>query len=213
MLKRMFFLAVGLLVIALTTDAGSQVVDPCLSEVSVSCPGVRLCACPSNDFENISDACDGGRIEIWVRDNTGAGISGIPTTDYWIDACDPALALCFKILNPVVADAVTDSGGYTTISGRIGGGGCVLTGGLYVAVQGNVITEGPLCNDATCLDIVVVSPDINGSCLVSIADLSIFCSSYNKSEGMVGYNDCCDFSDDGRCTLSDFAYFAEHYTH
>ena len=191
--------------------------DPCESEVSVSCPGMRLCICPSNDFERIGDACVDGYIEIWVRDRNAVGIPNVPPTDFWINACDPAQELCLVVPQPVVADSFTSElpafAGRTTISGRIAGGGCVLTGGLWVAVQGGVIQDLPGCIYITCLDIVVVSPDLNGDCTVSLADFQVFTMSYNKSEGMEGYNGCCDYNDDGQCALADFAFFAEHYQH
>ena len=204
-------------VLAVSADAFSQMVDPCESEASVSCPGMRLRICPSSDFDRISDICEDGYIEIWVRDRNGYGISNVPPTDYWINACDPAQELCLIVPQPVVADSLTSElpafRGRTTISGYISGGGCVLTGGLYVAVQGVVIQQLPGCIYLTCLDIVVVSPDINGDCTVSLADFQLFTMSYNKSEGMQGYNDCCDYTGDGNCQLGDFAFFAEHYQH
>ncbi len=215
--RRKLLATVLVSVAVLTSGAEAYVVDPCLSEASVSCPGVRLCICPSNDFENIRDACDGGYIEVWVIEYpTGKGIPGVPTTDYWINACDPAQELCLVLPQFVVADSITSGlpgfEGRTTISGTIAGGGCVLTGGLWLAVQGAVILE-PGCIDPACLDIVVVSPDLNGSCTVTLADFQLFGLSYNRSEGMPGFNSCCDFNDDGNCGLSDFAFFAEHYLH
>ena len=215
MSKSVLLMMVGLLVVALTTPAGSQVVDKCLSEASVSCSGMRFFICPSYDGKNISDACVGGLIEIWARDAAGTGIPNIPVTDYWINSCDPAQSLCLCIAPtvPVYADSPTNAAGYTTISGTICGGGCVLSGGLYVSVQGVVIYESTGCIVPTCLDIVIVSPDINGDCSVSLVDFWMFANSYNKSYGMTGYNDCCDFTGDGACTLSDFGYFGEHYLH
>ena len=218
MFEKILIVTVWLAVMVMTTGAAAQVIDLCFSEVSVSCPGVRLCICPSNDFEYIRDACDDGYIEIWVIDyHTGDGIPGVPPTDYWIGACDPTQQLCLIAPQPVVADSVTSGlpgfRGRTTISGRIAGGGCVLTGGLYVVVQGGVIMEDPVCLYPTCLDIIIVSPDINGDCRVSLADFFLFSLSYNKAEGMQGYNGCCDYNDDGECTLVDFAFFAEHYLH
>jgi len=49
--------------------------------------------------------------------------------------------------------------------------------------------------------------------VISLADFQLFGLSYNGSEGMEGYNGCCDFNDDGSCTQTDFAFFAEHYLH
>lgn len=205
-------------VLALTTDAGSQMVDPCLSEASVSCPGMRVFICPANDGDDISDVCEGGYIEIWVRDYGGEGIPNIPMTDFWINSCDPQQELCLISPQPVVADSLTSElpafRGRTTISGRIAGGGCVLTNGLWISVQGAVIEENyPLCDVVTCLDIVVLSSDITGDCRVSLSDFSMFANSYNKSLGQEGYNPCCDYTGDNAVTLLDFYLFRLHYQH
>lgn len=220
MRRNNLFMTVMLLVVTLAIPAGSQVVDPCLSETSASCPGMRLIVCPSSDGEVVSSTCAEGYIEIWVRDHhTGEGIPNIPWTDYWINSCDPNQELCLIAPQPVVADSLTSELpaflGRTTISATgIAGGGCVLSGGLWVAVQGGVLLENhPICDVVTCIDIVVVSPDITADCRVTISDFYYFTESYNKSYGMPGYNDCCDFTGDGSCTLSDFSYFAEHYNH
>jgi hypothetical protein len=217
MYRKVLLMTIGVLFVTAASHAGPSGTVGCYSEASVSCPGMRLCICPSNDFEFIRDACDGGYIEVWVRNPyTGEGIPEVPWTDYWINACDPAQELCLCV-QPVVADSLTSGlpgfEGRTTISGRITGGGCVLTGGLWIAVQGLVFTEGEYCEELLCLDIVIVSPDINGDCSVSLSDFQLFCQSYNKSEGMPDYNGCCDFTDDGECSLADFAFFAQHYNH
>lgn len=204
-----------LLVLATAVYAGD--VDDCYSECGVSCTGGRLSICPAGDFEFIRDMCGTGTDYIWVsvKDAANAGIPGIPWTDYWVNACDPAQELCMCSA-AVVADSLTNSLGNTTISGRVAGGGCVLTGGIYVAVQGKIILAGPYpcpTGDPICLDMKVVSPDLTADCQVVLGDLGVFGQSYNKCVGDAGYNDCCDYNDDTCCNLSDFAFMGEHYQH
>ena len=201
-----------LLVFATAAFAGD--VDNCRSDWGVSCVGMRVSICPQGDFEFIRDGCGTGTDYIWVdvRDVSGAGISGVPWSDYWLQACDPAEELCL-CANPVVADSLTNSAGRTTISGRIAGGGCVINNGLYLAVQGKIIVTWPACTIVTCHIIIIVSVDLTADCQVNLSDLGVFGLSYNKQLGDPGYNTCCDYNDDDKCNLSDFAFMGEHYLH
>lgn len=200
-----------LLVFATSVNAGD--VDPCESEWGVTCTGMRVSICPAGDFEFIFDGCNNGddAIEVWVRDGDGNGIPNIPNTDYWMNACDELQELCLCSA-PFGASQLTDIDGYTTIIGRIAGGGCVISGGLYMAVQGKTLTESD-CVTTACVDIQIVSPDINANCVVNLSDLNPFGLSYNTEVGDTDYNDCCDFTDDGFCNLSDFSSFGQHYQH
>ncbi len=202
-----------LLVFATSLYAGE--VDDCLSDVSLSCVGMRVSICPAGDFEFIRTGCGGtdDHIIVYARDSAGNGVSGIPRTDYWIQACDPAEELCLCTA-PIVADSITNDLGRTTISGRIAGGGCILNGGAYIAIQGQIVLEEPCgSTDWICLDIIIVSPDLTADCVVNLSDLGVFGLSYNKSYPETGYNDCCDYNDDTHCNLSDFAFMGEHYLH
>ncbi|MBN2069926.1 MAG: hypothetical protein JW814_00605 [Candidatus Krumholzibacteriota bacterium] len=201
-----------LLVFATSLYAGD--VDPCQSEFGVSCTGMRVSICPAGDFEWIYDGCGNGNDYIWLyaRDASGNGIEGIPWTDYWMNACDPAqeLSLCSA---PFAADALTDEFGYTEISGRISGGGCILSGGIYLAIQGKTIVDMPGCVDVTCVDIQIISPDLIPTGEVDLSDFSIFGDAYNTADGDAMYDDCCDYNGDKIINLSDFAFFGEHYLH
>lgn len=200
-----------LLVFATSVTAGD--VDPCESEFGASC-ALRVSICPAGDFEFIYDGCGTGADFIWLnaRDALGNGIEGIPWTDYWLQACDVAQELCLCSA-PFAADNLTDEFGYTEISGRIAGGGCILTGGVYLAIQGKTLVDAPACVATTCVTMVIVSPDLNADCAVNLSDLGVFGLSYNKSTGAPGYDPCCDFNDDSSCNLSDFAFIGEHYQH
>jgi hypothetical protein len=202
------------LVLVFATSLYAGDVDECLSDAGVSCVGMQVSICPAGDFEFIREGCGGCCDYIWIcaKDASGNGVYGIPWSDYWLNACDPAQELCL-CANSVVADSLTNEDGCTTISGRIAGGGCIITGGVYVAVQGKVIVDEPACTDVTCLDIEIVSPDLTADCQVNLSDLGVFGLSYNKAEGDPGYDPCCDYNDDDVCNLSDFAYMGAHYQH
>lgn len=202
------------LLLVLATSVNAGIVDPCESEFGVTCIGMRVSICPAGDFEFIFDGCDEGddAIEVWVRDGDGNGIQNIPFTDYWLNACDVAQELCLCSA-PFGASQLTDENGYTTIIGRIAGGGCILTGGIYLAVQGKVLVEQPGCVDVQCVDIQIISPDMNADCAVNLSDLGVFGLSYNKNLGNPSFNSCCDLNDDDKCNLSDFAFMGEHYQH
>lgn len=188
--------------------------DLCSSDWGASCSGMRVNICPQGDFELISEGCGTGNDYIWVEvlDWGSGGISGIPATDFWLQAIDPTEQLCL-CANPLVADSITNSAGRTTFSGPIAGGGCALNG-LYLRVQGITILEDwSGCTEVAVRDIVIVSPDLTTDCRVNLSDLGVFGLSYNKNLGDSGFNTCCDYNDDDKCNLSDFAWFAEHYRH
>ena len=202
-----------LLVFATSLHAGD--VDPCNSYFGISCVGMRVSICPAGDFEFIYDGCGTGSdyIYVYALDAGGLGIEGIPWTDYWLNACDPAQTLCL-CASPFAADALTDEFGYTEFSGRIAGGGCILTGGIYLAIQGKtIVTLASGCLDVQCELVQIVSPDLTADCQVNLSDLGVFGLSYNKNLGDPGYDSCCDYNDDDKCNLSDFAFMGEHYQH
>jgi hypothetical protein len=205
-----------LLVFATTAYAGD--VDECLSDwgwSDIECTVPRIAICPQGDFEFIRDGCGPGNDYIWVQvlDSSGNGIPGVPWSDYWLQACDPAEELCL-CANPVVADSLTNASGNTTITGRIAGGGCVVIGGLYLAIQGKiVVTVESGCITIKCVIIIIVSVDLTADCQVNLSDLGVFGLSYNKALGDPGYNTCCDYNDDDVCNLSDFAFVGAHYLH
>ena len=206
-----------LLVFATSLSAGD--VDECESEAGTSC-SLRVSICPAGDFEFIRNGCGGDADYIWVevKDAAGVGIAGIPWTDYWMNACDSGQELCL-CASPIAADSLTSTAGRTTFSGRIAGGGCILTGGMYVACQGKTFLDVATCTTPICIDIVIVSPDINADCDVNLSDLSFFGESYNLAIGETNpdtgapYNPCCDYNDDDVCNLSDFSFLGEHYQH
>jgi len=215
--REMRVLVITVILAAALLAAGpalAQSFDGCESTTAVSCPGMRVSICPRGDFEHIKDGCGTGNdyIEVYIRYSGGQGVESIPWTDYWMDACDEQyqLGLCVEHF---VADSLTDVNGRTTFSGRIRAGGCIPSGGIYIACQGMIILDDEACIAPICLDVIIVSPDINADSVVNLSDLSFFGQSYNKQEGDSGYDTCCDFNDDGWCNLSDFSFLGEHYQH
>ncbi len=215
----MRFICILVAAVSVAAPAGALDCD-CYSQAGLSCPSMRITICPRGDFEPIRNGCGGSSDYIWVeaRDCANQPIAGIPWTDYWIGACDVAQTL-FYCAEPIAADSLTGENGRTTFSGIIRAGGCVLSGGIWVAIQGMVI-KGPYpnCVNSVCLPIIIKGPDLTGAGgapdgIVNLSDLVPFGSSYNKNLGQAGYNACCDYNDDDRCNLSDFAFFGSHYQH
>jgi hypothetical protein len=196
-------------------------VDDCRSSAGIfPCAQMKVTICPAGDFEFLRNACGGAADYIWIeaRDASNNPIQGIPWTDYWLNSCNPAKQLCL-CASPVVADSLTGTNGRTTFSGRIAGGGCTLTQGLWWAIQGKPLYAQP-CPSTTklCLNVIVKSPDLTGTggnpdCQIILGDLVPFGTTYNKNLGNGAYNACCDYNDDDKCNLSDFAFFGTHYQH
>jgi hypothetical protein len=207
------------LMLLLATSAFAGDVDDCLSNAGVSCVGMKVSICPAGDFEFIRNGCGGSADYIWIeaRDASNNPIPGIPWTDYWLNACvGNQLFLC---ASPVAADSLTGANGRTTFSGRIAGGGCSLSGGIWWAIQGKVIKDKPCPNpNPLCLNVVIKGPDLNGPGGLPdganlVNDLIPFGASYNKAFPHAQFNPCCDYNDDNACNLSDFALFGQHYQH
>lgn len=209
---KLLAIATAVILILPSTGFAGDMCDNC-SLGSTSC-SLRVSACPQGDFERIADGCGGDNdfIELIIRGSEWEPIVGIPPTDFWMDACDAGQAL-YLCPGAFVADAPTDSLGRTTFSGRIAAGGCLLTGGLYFAYHGVTQMDPETGAFPICLDIVIVSPDLNADGAVNLSDLSFFGQSYNHQWGDPEYNPCCDYNDDDWCNLSDFSYLGTHYQH
>jgi len=209
MIKGKVLLFALLLVFATSVSAGE--VHDCLSTVSLSASPLHVLICPAGDFQDMGDDC-GGYIMITAKDASNVGVAHIPWTDYWLNACDAGDNL-FLCAGAVSADSMTNSLGQTTISDQISGGGCVIIGGISVAIQNKVILLSPGCTDPVCLTMEIKSPDLNGDGFVNLTDFSRFGNAYGTSSGDAAYDDCCDYNDDTGVGLSDFSLFGNHYQH
>ncbi|MDZ7859230.1 MAG: hypothetical protein U5O15_00940 [Candidatus Krumholzibacteriota bacterium] len=167
--------------------------------------------CPAGDFEDMGDD-SGFHINVVANDASGNGVPNIPVTDYWLDACDGAQAL-YLCAGAVTADSMTNENGETTISDAVSGGGCITSGGVYVAIQNNQVLEAPGCTDPICLDMEIKSPDLDTNGSVTLSDYGVFGAAYGSSDGDANWNECCDFNWDGSISLTDFGYFGGHYQH
>jgi hypothetical protein len=200
-----------LLVYATSLYAGE--VHECKTSIGQSCSPMFFAACPQGDFDPISEACGGSNDYLWiiVMDSDSLPIEGIPSTDFYLNGCTgPPMYLCG---GPFLADSATGSNGRTTISGPIEAGGCVMSGGIYLAVQSKVILQQPACVLPVCLNVTIISPDLVPDGEVKIGDLGEFSDSYHKAVPDTAYNPCCDYNANDTVSLSDFANFGEHLHH
>lgn len=196
-------LAAALLLVASVAFGG--IIDPCNS-TAVSSGGCVM-VCPAGDGDQMSDK--GATITITVLDGSATPIEGVPATDFYVIDCDPTLdmVLCGGSASSN-ATAATDEFGVTTMEGDIAAGGCA--DGLSVVVQGYIIEEfPPECTAATCLPILIRSPDMNGDLVVNLQDFSAFGLAYPPNT----YFKCADFNCDGLVNLQDFSTFGLHYQH
>jgi len=215
------------LMLMLATSVYANMVDGCTSQVgtdnglgTLAPAQLTISICPQGDFEYIRASAGGSTAYVWIiaLDFFSYPVVGIPWTDCWLNSCNASqqLHLCAM---PIAADSLTGDNGRTTFSGRIAGGGCTLTGGIWWAIQGVQIKGNkPTCDVPLCLDIIVKSPDLSGGGgnpdgIVNLSDLIPFGNAYNLGLGAPGYNACCDLNDDDKCNLSDFTFFGMHYQH
>jgi hypothetical protein len=234
--KLAVLLVAGLLVWSSTAFAG--IIDPCQSDATViietatGSPGT-MPGCPQADGGTMAQY--GFRIEIWVRDGTGAGIANVPPSDFWVNDCDPVetLILCGGSASSN-ADALTDATGNTQMRGTnvaastsaLGDISCddpplvgctspppvgspICTNGVIVIVQGETIsTPEPSCLPI-CLPVNVRSFDITGDGVVNDSDLSSFAVGYPGGSGTP--NQCIDYNADGVISLPDLSTFSLHF--
>jgi len=174
----------------------SGIVDGTNSTASAA--AATILACPQGDGDQLS--AKGGTISVTVKDNTNAPIPGIPAADFWLIGSTNSLALCGGS-GSSNADSASNAAGQTTISGAVAAGGCDT--GVKVVVQGVVIN--------TVVPVAVVSPDMDGSGSVVLADFSVFGGNFNQT--VPPADACADFTADGAVNLADFAAFGSHWQH
>jgi hypothetical protein len=147
-------------------------------------------------------------IDVFVNDSGGNPVE-IVASDIWLD--NPATVPC---PGGWIADSSTYSPdpGHTTFSGTPRGGVPAASGGNCRGSQTDVIAVG---NSIQVLDLRFVSPDLDGSGNVGLADFAVFASFYNLPCSDTAWCADLDKSDEtepSACVgLADFAVFASYY--
>jgi hypothetical protein len=160
----------------------------------VNCPhgdGDPLSACRAQDA-SIMDAT----ITLYLRTFLDEPIIGYPAADLWLEGATGSITTCFW---GTIADADTDINGETTFSQALFAGGNSL--GVDVFVSGMPLMHPPL-------DIIMVSPDIDGNGNVNLSDVIFFTPYYYGD-----YSSHVDFHWDGVLNLSDVIVLAAHIAH
>jgi hypothetical protein len=186
--------------------ANSGIVDACSSTANAI--GCCLFVCPAGDGPTMAGC--GSIIHIQAKDQTGAGIAGIPAADFWVEGCTGALVLCGGS-GSSNADSASSDNGRTTMSGSVAAGGCDV--GFIVVIQGVIVNDQATnCTTHKCLAFTdVTSADTNGDLIVDIIDLAAFAAGYTSPPKP--YTLCFDFNCDGLVDIIDFSRFAQHYLH
>lgn len=186
----------------LATSNGTP--EPCSLLVSFIEPGSRCSfICPQGDGQTLAQG--NNRINILVKNINGEPVPGVLASDFWLVGCDD-LALCSGS-GSIDADSATNNQGMTTISGTMAAGGCDLNG-VHVAIFGILAGCPP-----TCLNVSVVSPDLDGDGDVDLVDFALFAPVFNTVAGNPNYDPCCDYDCEGDVDLVDFSLFAQHWQH
>jgi len=190
-------------------SVNSGTVDPCSSFASIVGGPYCWVVCPQGDgpaLNVLGPAFGDGTISVTVKDQTGAGILGIPAADFWLIGWSDNLTLCGGA-GAINATAASDINGETTIAGVFSAGGC--DDGVAVVVQGTIILDPIDWLTPLCLDILVRSPDGNGDLTVDSIDFTQFGNSWVPLGG--SYDACMDFDCDGDGDSVDFTVFGNHW--
>lgn len=203
-MSKLLLVATMMLLVAGVASAG--IIDPCNSPVVYNGPAIAcLFVCPQGDTDTFAN--QGFTFGFTINDLGGSPIGNIPGSDFYLIDCDPVLdlTLCAGSASSA-ADSATNANGQTTMSnGTMSAGGCA--DGLSVVVQGFIL-EDPANNcDPYCFNILVRSPDIDGSLVVNLVDLSLFAACFPP----LPYDKCCDFDCNATVNLQDLARFAFHF--
>lgn len=182
--------------------------------ITTSTASLQVSNCPAGDFETIMAGGSGtGSIWVIILDTSSIPVSGIPRTDiYWQPCPGSPGTLCWCSPRNQM-DAPTNAAGWAQATGTLCVGGCALNGIECRVFDSTIPAWVVLANPPCVPNVQFKSPDLNADCMVNLSDLVPFGNSYNKNLGQPGYNACCDYNDDNRVNLSDFAFFSAHYQH
>jgi hypothetical protein len=203
-MSKVVLFAASLLLVAGIASAG--IIDPCAGDVTYNgTEPICYFACPQGDTDAFY--LQGFWWSFTIVDVLGAPVADIPNTDFWLVDCDPAadLALCAGGASSA-ADSATNALGQTTMhDGSLSAGGCA--NGLSPVVQGFVLQDPTAGCADYCFNIIVRSPDSNGSGVVDLVDLSNFGQAYPPKP----YDTCSDMNCDASINLADLSRFAFHF--
>jgi len=160
--------------------------------INLECAAGKVFVCPQGD---------GTTIEISVRDTNNDPIDGAQVVPFFDGTCEGCLC------EPI--STLTGPGGTVTMTlyGGIDASAspdcCVITTTMYIGGQAIPWFATGLPSDTR----EFISPDLNGDCVVDVADNAIFTLDF-------GTNACrTDFDCDGFVTAVDFAIFGMHMGH
>jgi hypothetical protein len=137
-----------------------------------------------------------GTITLTLVNYLGNPLANHAAEDFWLTTS--ANHLVFPA-GGTIADAATNAAGHTVWQQPLVAGGCTLSEGVVVLVEGNALNQAAI-------NLKFVSADTNGDLAVNISDLSTFAAAY-----AVAYNACADLFFDGAVNLSDLSLFSQAY--
>lgn len=137
-----------------------------------------------------------GTITLTLVNYLGDPLPNHPAEDFWLTTTLNGLVFP---AGGTIADAATNASGITVWQQPLAAGGCTVTEGVVVLVEGLPLNQAPV-------DLKFVSADINGDLLVNISDLSSFAAAYSGV-----YSACADLSYDGLINISDLTLFSQAY--
>ena len=148
---------------------------------------------PVNNCFRLGGQRHNATITLTLLDVNSNPIFQYPWADLWLDTGDGALVYCPAGTS---ADRDTDVLGQTTWSRNLFAGSSGI--GTVILVSGNTLTQAPL-------NINHNSPDINGSLLVNLSDVTLFAQ--DIFGGVYRYRS--DFYWDGNLNLSDLVLMSQ----
>ena len=197
--RKVFVMMAVLAILAVSSLANAGIVDPANSYATLANPGTMLVA-PGGAESFVLP--EDHLIDVYVNDSSNNPVE-IVATDIWLE--DPVVIWC---PGGTTADSSTfaPDPGHTTFSLTPRGGVDGVSGDCSL-VSLNVIAVG---NEIADLALAVVSPDLNGSGSVNIADFGVFGGYFNQASGL----HCADFDKmegTNSVNIADFAIFGAQF--
>ena len=186
-------------------------IDFCLSSTQSigPTPGVYF-MCPAGDTGSLSD--QGWSLSVQLLEIFGFE-PAVGVSASWVELRGCPQSSQLTLCGTVIADEDSDASGMVHFAdGVLIGGGCSDRIAVFIfcdlpdVLDHRQLAEDPGCARA-CLDMMVRSPDIDGSGWVNLVDLSTFSASYPPRP----YESCCDMDANGVVNLVDLSTFSQHF--